>query len=97
MDAGATFDLSAGGRFDWFSTYTELAPLPSPALLPAYQKASSVDRTAPTGSIGAVFRLLPMLDLLANIQTAFRQPTNAELFNSTASLIPNPNLFRRLG
>ena len=45
--------LSAGGRYDWFNTNTELAPLPSPVLLPAYQKASSVDRTAPTGSFGA--------------------------------------------
>ena len=77
--------LSAGARYDWFNTNTELAPLPSPVLLPAYQKASSVDRTAPTGSFGVVYRLLPMLDLLASVQTAFRQPTNAELFNSTAT------------
>ena len=89
--------LSAGGRFDWFSTYTDLAPLRSPALLAAYQKGSSVDRTAPTGSIGAVFRLLPMLDLLGNIGTAYRQPTNAELFNSTATVIPNPDLVPETG
>ena len=89
--------LSAGGRYDWFNTNTELAPLPSPVLLPAYQKASSVDRTAPTGSFGVVYRLLPMLDLLASVQTAFRQPTNAELFNSTATQIPNPNLLPETG
>jgi hemoglobin/transferrin/lactoferrin receptor protein len=89
--------LSAGGRYDWFNTNTELSPLPSPVLLPAYQKASSVDRTAPTGSFGLVYRLLPTLDLLANVSTAFRQPTNAELFNSTATQIPNPNLLPETG
>ena len=84
--------LSAGGRYDWFNTYTLLSPLASPALLPAYQKASNVDRTAPTGSIGAVYRISPLVDLVGDVATAFRQPTNAELFNSTATQIPNPSL-----
>ena len=89
--------LSAGGRYDWFNTWTELAPLPSPVLLPAYKKASNVDRTAPTGSVGAIFRLTPFLDLVGNIGTAFRHPTNAELFNSTATMIPNPDLVPETG
>jgi hemoglobin/transferrin/lactoferrin receptor protein len=84
--------LSAGARYDWFNTTTDLAPLLAPALLPAYQKASDVNRLAPTGSFGVVYRLAPALDLLANVATAYRHPTNAELFNSTATMIPNPDL-----
>jgi hemoglobin/transferrin/lactoferrin receptor protein len=88
----APFTLSAGGRYDWFNTWTLLSPLASPALLPAYQKASNVDVTAPTGSIGGVYRITPLVDLIGDVATSFRQPTNMELFNSTATTIPNPNL-----
>ena len=79
--------LSAGGRYDWFNTNTELSPLPSPVLLPAYQKASNIDRTAPTGSFGLVYRLLPTLDLLANVQNRV-SPTDQR---GAVQLDGNPN------
>ncbi|WP_024881867.1 TonB-dependent receptor [Methylosinus sp. LW3] len=84
--------VSAGGRFDYFNTRTRLSPLASAALLSAYVANSDTDRLAPTGSIGAVLRVAPALDVVGNISTAFRHPTNAELFNSTATSLPNPNL-----
>ena len=88
--------LSAGGRFDWFNTTTGLSPV-SPTVLPAFIGNTDVDRTAPTGSIGAVYRVLPMLDLLASIATSFRQPTNSEMFASTATTVPNPGLVPETG
>ncbi len=88
--------LSAGGRFDWFNTTTELSPI-APAVLPAFIGKTNVDQTAPTGSIGAVYRILPVLDLLASVATSFRQPTNSEMFASTATTIPNPGLVPETG
>lgn len=84
--------ISAGGRLDYFNTRTRLSPLASSALLPAYIANSDTDRLAPTGSIGAVLRVTPALDVVGNVSTAFRHPTNSELFNSTATSLPNPNL-----
>lgn len=89
--------LSFGARYDWFNTQTDLAPLLSPKLLPAYEAASSVDRTAPTESGGVVVRLSPVLDLVGNIGTSFRQPYVTELFSSTTTMIPNPNLLPESG
>jgi hemoglobin/transferrin/lactoferrin receptor protein len=88
--------LSAGGRFDWFNTTTGLSPI-APAVLPAFIGKTDVDRTAPTGSVGAVYRVLPMLDLLASVATSFRQPTNSEMFSSTATTVPNPGLVPETG
>jgi hemoglobin/transferrin/lactoferrin receptor protein len=88
--------LSAGGRFDWFNTTTELSPI-SPAVLPAFIGKTDVDQTAPTGSVGAVYRVLPMLDLLGSVATSFRQPTNSEMFSSSATSIPNPGLVPEKG
>jgi hemoglobin/transferrin/lactoferrin receptor protein len=86
------FTLSLGARYDWFNTQTDLAPLLSPKLLPAYEQANNVDRTAPTESLGAVVRVLPMLDLIGSVGTSFRQPYVTELFSSTTTMIPNPSL-----
>jgi len=91
------FTLSLGARYDWFNTQTNLAPLLSPKLLPAYQAASNVDRTAPTESVGAVVRVLPMVDLVGSVGTSFRQPYVTELFSSTTTMIPNPNLVPETG
>lgn len=88
----APLTLSAGGRLDYFNTQTKTWPLASTALLASYQANSNVDRLAPTGSMGAILRLTPELDLVGNVATSFRQPTNSELFNSTATTIPNPDL-----
>lgn len=87
--------LSAGGRFDWFNTSTETSPLSSsiPADVRAvYSSKTDVDRTAPTGSAGFVYAILPTVDLLGSVATSFRQPTNSELFAVTATQLPNPNL-----
>ncbi|MDD1529004.1 TonB-dependent receptor [Bradyrhizobium sp. WBOS7] len=87
--------LSAGGRFDWFNTTTETSPLAStiPANVRAvYARNTNVDQTAPTGSLGFVYAVLPNVDLLGNVATSFRQPTNSELFAVTATQLPNPNL-----
>lgn len=88
----APLTVSAGGRIDYFNTQTKTSPLASISLLPAYLANSDVDRVAPTGSVGAVLRLAPEVDLVGNIATSFRQPTNSELFNSTSTTIPNPSL-----
>lgn len=88
--------LSAGGRFDWFNTTTDLSPI-APAVLPAFIGKNDVDRTAPTGSVGAVYRILPTLDLLGSVATSFRQPTNSEMFSSSTTSIPNPNLVPETG
>lgn len=87
--------LSAGGRFDWFNTTTDTSPLAStiPANVRAlYASKTNVDQTAPTGSLGFVYAVLPNVDLLGNVATSFRQPTNSELFAVTATQLPNPDL-----
>lgn len=88
--------LSAGGRFDWFNTTTGLSPI-DPDILPAFIGRTDVNRTAPTGSIGAVYRVLPTLDLLASVATSFRQPTNSEMFGSSGTSLPNPGLAPETG
>ncbi|QAY94788.1 TonB-dependent receptor [Methylovirgula ligni] len=87
----APLTFSAGQRVDYFDTSSATSPLASPALLPAYESANN-SRVAPTESIGAVVRLLPVFDLIGDIQTSFHEPTDTELFSSTASTIPNPYL-----
>lgn len=88
--------LSASGRYDWINTQTDLSPLPSSALLPAFESQDDVNRTAPTGGVGLVFRTLPTLDLVGNLGTSYRAPTNSELYTSSVQgsgfLIPNPGL-----
>lgn len=87
--------LSAGGRYDWFNTTTDTSPLlPSiPASVrTAFSSNTNVDQTAPTGSVGFVYAVLPAVDLLGNVATSFRQPTNSELYAVTATQLPNPTL-----
>ncbi|MDC7789654.1 TonB-dependent receptor [Rhodoplanes sp. TEM] len=87
--------LSAGGRFDWFNTTSELYPLSStikPAAVAALRANSDVTETAPTGSIGATIHVTPILDLLATVGTSYRYPTNSELFAISSTSIPNPEL-----
>ena len=87
--------LSAGGRFDWFNTTTDTSPLSSaiPASVKAaYSSNTNVDQTAPTGSVGFVYAILPNVDLLGNVATSFREPTNSELYAVTATQLPNPDL-----
>lgn len=88
--------VSTAGRYDWINTRTDLAPLPSPALLPAFVANSDINRTAPTGSAGLVYRLLPAIDLVANIGTSYRAPTNSQLFvagvQGAGFVVPNPDL-----
>ena len=88
----APLTISAGQRADFFNTQTATSPLASAALLPAYEADTSNNRVAPTESIGAVLRILPVFDLVGDIQTSFHEPTDTELFSSTASTIPNPFL-----
>ncbi len=88
----APLTISAGQRVDFFNTQTATSPLASVALLPAYEADTSNNRVAPTESIGAVLRVLPVFDLVGDIQTSFHEPTDTELFSSTASTIPNPFL-----
>jgi hemoglobin/transferrin/lactoferrin receptor protein len=87
--------LSAGGRFDWFNTTTDTSPLLStiPATVKTvYSSNTNVDQTAPTGSLGFVYAVLPNVDLLGDVATSFRQPTNSELYAVTATQLPNPAL-----
>ncbi|GLK67327.1 exported heme receptor protein [Hansschlegelia plantiphila] len=83
--------LSAGLRYDWFHTTSELSPLPA-SVRPAFVGNNTTDGHAPTGSIGAVFRILPNVDLLASVATSFREPTNSEMYAFSATTIPNPSL-----
>jgi len=83
--------LSAGGRYDWFNTTSELSPLPA-VMLPAFRGHDNVTNSAPTGSLGGVYRLLPNVDLIGSVATSFRQPTNSEMYSSTATNVPNPYL-----
>lgn len=83
--------ISLGGRYDWFHTTTELSPIPA-AVLPAFVGKESSDASAPTGSAGVVYRVLPTVDLIGQIATSFRYPTNSESFAIGASTIPNPFL-----
>ncbi|WP_213769442.1 TonB-dependent receptor [Bradyrhizobium sp. dw_78] len=87
----APLTLSAGGRFDWFNTNVDTSPVPA-SVLPALIGHSDVDNTAPTGSVGFVYRAVPMLDLLADVATSFREPTNSELYAVSATTVPNPTL-----
>lgn len=83
--------LSIGGRYDWFNTNVDSSPIPA-NMRPALAARSDVDSGAPTGSAGFVYRALPMLDLLADVATSFRQPTNSELYAVSATTVPNPSL-----
>jgi hemoglobin/transferrin/lactoferrin receptor protein len=87
----APLTFSYGQRVDYFNTSTATSPLASSALLQAYESANN-SRVTPTESIGAVVRLLPVFDLIGDIQTSFHEPTDTALFSSTASTIPNPYL-----
>lgn len=84
--------LSAGGRFDWFNTTSELSPVSSARALAVLRQNSDVTATAPTGSIGATVHVTPILDLLASVGTSYRYPTNSELFAFSGTSIPNPEL-----
>ncbi|WP_031337680.1 TonB-dependent receptor [Rhodopseudomonas sp. B29] len=84
--------LSAGGRFDWFNTTSELSPVSSARALSVLRNNSDVTTTAPTGSVGATVHVTPVLDLLASMGTSYRYPTNSELFAFSATSIPNPEL-----
>jgi hemoglobin/transferrin/lactoferrin receptor protein len=87
----APLTLSIGGRYDWFNTDVDIDPVPA-ATRSALIGHNDVDSGAPTGSAGFVYRALPMLDLLADVATSFRQPTNSELYAITATTLPNPSL-----
>ena len=39
-----------------------------------------------------VYRVLPMVDLIGQIATSFRYPTNSESFAIGATTVPNPFL-----
>jgi hemoglobin/transferrin/lactoferrin receptor protein len=88
--------VSGAGRVDWITSTVALAPLPSPALLPAFQQARNLDEVAPTGSVGLVYKPFEMLELVANAGTSFRTPTAFDLyavgFTGTTYTIPNPGL-----
>jgi hemoglobin/transferrin/lactoferrin receptor protein len=88
----APLTFSAGGRVDYFNTRTALSPLASANLLPAYIADSNDNNVVPTGSVGAVYRILPVLDLVGDIQNSFHEPTDSELFSSSATTVPNPYL-----
>ncbi len=83
--------ISTGGRYDWFNTTTGTNLIPS-AVLPAFIGNTNVDAWAPTGSVGVVYRVLPMLDLIGQTATSFRYPTNSELYAFSGTTIPNPTL-----
>lgn len=83
--------VSFGGRYDWFNTTSELSPI-SAVMLPAFIGRDNVTNSAPTGSFGIVYRVLPMVDVLANVATSFRQPTNSEMYSSSSTTVPNPAL-----
>jgi hemoglobin/transferrin/lactoferrin receptor protein len=83
--------ISAGGRYDWFNTTTGLSLIPS-SVLPAFVGNNNVDAGAPTGSVGVVYRVLPMLDLIGQAATSFRYPTNSELYAFSGTTVPNPGL-----
>ena len=83
--------LSAGGRYDWFNTTSDLSPIPA-VMVPTFIGRDNVTNTAPTGSFGLVYRVLPMLDLIGNVATSFRQPTNSEMYSASATTVPNPYL-----
>jgi hemoglobin/transferrin/lactoferrin receptor protein len=87
----APLTLSIGGRYDWFNTDVDIDPVPA-ATRAALIGHNDADSGAPTGSAGFVYRALPMLDLLADVATSFRQPTNSELYAITATTLPNPSL-----
>ncbi|MCP9628562.1 TonB-dependent receptor [Rhodopseudomonas palustris] len=90
--ANRLLTLSAGGRYDWFNTTTDLSPVSSARALAVLRQNSDVTATAPTGSVGATVHVTPMLDLLASVGTSYRYPTNSELFAFSATSIPNPEL-----
>lgn len=87
----APLTLSAGGRFDWFNTNVDSSPIPA-VMQSALTGRADVDTSAPTGSVGFVYRALPSLDLLGDVATSFRQPTNSELYAVSATAVPNPTL-----
>jgi hemoglobin/transferrin/lactoferrin receptor protein len=88
--------ITASGRFDWFDTETGVSPVAAAALQPLYAQNASVDTEAATGSIGVIYHVSPIADLVGTFGNLFREPSDTELFSASVQgagySLPNPAL-----
>ncbi len=88
--------ITASGRLDWFGTDTGTSPVIAPALAPLYRQNASTDTEAATGSIGVIYHLTRVVDLVGTFGNLFRMPSDTELFSASVQgagySLPNPAL-----
>jgi hemoglobin/transferrin/lactoferrin receptor protein len=88
--------ITASGRFDWFDTETGTSPVIASVLAPLYAQNASVIQTAATGSLGVVYHLTKVVDLVGTFGNLFREPSDTELFTASVQgagySLPNPAL-----
>lgn len=88
--------LTAGARYDYYNTDTEIAFLANESLRPLYEAARNSKTGALTGSIGSSYFATETLELTGSYGTGFHMPWHSEMFssgwNGSSYTIPNPEL-----
>ncbi len=97
-DPTQRWTVSLGSRYDviWTDIDSKPALGESPALSEAFARNRSSRDDKLTGSVGLIFRPMPMLHLVANVSTAFRSPTTFDKSGSgtigALNTLPNAEL-----
>ncbi len=88
--------LTAGARYDYYLTDTEIAFLGSEDLRPLFEAARNTKTSALTGSIGSSYFVNDVVELTGSYGTGFHMPWHSEMFssgwNGSSYTIPNPEL-----
>jgi hemoglobin/transferrin/lactoferrin receptor protein len=85
-DPSEQWTVSVGGRVDYFRTTTETD------LLPDYEGSTETTDYPVTGSLGIIYRPIPIIHLTANASTTYRAPATYEKFGISPGFDPNPDL-----
>ncbi|MDR2129379.1 MAG: TonB-dependent receptor [Burkholderiaceae bacterium] len=90
------WNLTAGGRFDFYNTDTEVAFLGSEDLRPLFEAARNSKTRAWTGSIGTSYFVSDTVELTASYGSGFHMPWHSQMFssgwNGESYTLPNPQL-----
>ena len=85
-DPSEQWTISVGGRADYFRTTTETD------LLPNYEGPTKTTDYPVTGSLGLIYRPIPIVHFTANTSTTYRAPATYEKFGISPGFDPNPDL-----
>lgn len=97
-DPSPQWTASLSGRHDLVRTELDSTPAAgeNATLMAAFARNQSATDRATTGALGAIYRPLQSLHLVANVANAFRAPATFEKFGASAAgavtTLPNPDL-----